>query len=106
MNFDKNLIHSPITPCHNDSDAEKIRKIRQEMTKCRRYKQWGEWQHRSIHLSVILCASLLFLGLGLNTHSSQVQVFENLRFFQQGELLKTSSLTNYTEGPIAADKGG
>ena len=34
MNFDKNLIHSAITPFHNDSDAEKIRKIHQELTKC------------------------------------------------------------------------
>ena len=83
----------------------KRRKSHFDLSRCTRHEQWGEWQHRSIHLSVILCASLLFLGLGLNTHSSQVQVFENLRFFQQGELLKTSSLTNYTEGPIAADKG-
>ena len=34
MNFDKNLIHSAITPFHNDSDAEKIRKIDEQLTKC------------------------------------------------------------------------
>ena len=34
MNFDKNLIHIGRTPFHNDSDAEKIKKIRQELTKC------------------------------------------------------------------------
>ena len=33
MNFHKNLIHSARTPFHGDSDGEKIRKIRQELTK-------------------------------------------------------------------------
>ena len=33
MNFDKNLIHGARAPFHNDSDAEKIREIHQEMAK-------------------------------------------------------------------------
>ena len=34
MNFDKNLIHGAITPFQGEPDAEKIRKIDQEMAKC------------------------------------------------------------------------
>ena len=34
MNFHKNLIHGAITPFQGESDAEKIRKIDQELTKC------------------------------------------------------------------------
>ena len=33
MNFHKNLIHGARAPFHNDSDAEKIREIHQEMAK-------------------------------------------------------------------------